>query len=137
MLTMSLRAAIVLSCALLATSASVTARESDEERIARYEQFAGEPIAQVKNFQLWRHELLDDNRLMVWGKPGQTYLLTFREPCTEISWARALGLSSTLGTVKADYDYVSARGQRCYIKTIRPVNERAMREAKKKNKASA
>jgi len=116
-------------------AAGAKQRESDEERIARYEQFAGEPIPQIKNFQLWRHELLDDNRVMVWGKPGQTYLLTFREPCTEISWARALGLSSTLGTVKADYDYVSARGQRCYIKTIRPVNERAMREAKKKAKA--
>ena len=120
---------------LVATGASAAKGESDEERIARYEQFAGEPVAQIKNFQLWRHEILDDNRLMVWGKPGQTYLLTFREPCTEIEWARALGLSSTLGTVKADYDYVSARGQRCYIRTIRPVNERAMREAKKKAKS--
>ena len=120
--------------ALLVVSAAQARapKETDEQRIARYEQFAGEPVAQVKNFQLWRHELLDDNRLMVWGKPGQTYLLTFREPCTEISWARALGLSSTLGTVKAEYDYVSARGQRCYIRTIRPVDERAMREAKKK-----
>jgi hypothetical protein len=72
---------------------------------------------------------------MVWGKPGQTVSATFREPCVDIEWARALGLSSTLGTVRADYDYVSARGQRCYIRTIRPVNERAMREAKKKNKA--
>ena len=131
---MNMRVTLLLSIALGATGASAASRESDEERIARYEQFAGEPITQVKNFQLWRHELLDDNRLMVWGKPGQTYLLTFREPCVDIEWARALGLSSTLGTVRADYDYVSARGQRCYIRTIRPVNERAMREAKKKAK---
>jgi len=129
-----MRATLLLSIALVATGASAASRESDAERIARYEQFAGEPVPQVKNFQLWRHELLDDNRLMVWGKPGQTYLLTFREPCVDIEWARALGLSSTLGTVRADYDYVSARGQRCYIRTIRPVNERAMREAKKKAK---
>ena len=91
-------------------------------------------MAEVKNFQMWRHEILDDNRLMIWGKPGHTFLLTFREPCTELDWARAIGLSSSLGTVKAGYDYVSARGQRCYIATIRPVNERAMREAKKKQK---
>ena len=124
-----------LIAGLLAVASDAAAGgESDAERIARYEQFAGEPIPQVKNFQLWRHELLDDNRLMVWGKPGQTYLLTFREPCVDVEWARALGLSSTLGTVRADYDYVSARGQRCYIRTIRPVNERAMREAKKKAK---
>ena len=115
-------------------AASAGARESDEARAARYEQFAGEPVAQVKNFQLWRHEILDDDRLVVWGKPGQTYLLTFREPCVDIEWAHALGLSSSLGTMRADYDYVSARGQRCYIRTIRPVNERAMREAKKKER---
>ena len=126
----------VFALSLLVAAAPCAApKETDAERIARYEAFAGEPVPQVKSFQLWRHELLDDNRLMVWGKPGQTYLLTFREPCTEIGWARALGLSSTLGTVKAQYDFVSARGQRCYIATIRPVNERAMREAKKKRQA--
>ena len=125
---------IALVSLVAAASAFAGPKQIDEERAALYEQFAGEPVPQVKNFQMWRHEILDDNRLMIWGKPGQTFLLTFREPCTELQWARALGLSSTLGTVKADYDYVSARGQRCYIRTIRPVNERAMREAKKKGK---
>jgi hypothetical protein len=47
-------------------------------------------------------------------------------PCTNLMFARRIGLTSSADTVYAHFDTVRADGWRCIIDTIRPVDYRRM-----------
>jgi hypothetical protein len=108
-----------------------SANEKEAQELARFEQFAGEPVTEVRDFHLSHFEVLDHTSLAVWGRPGQVYLFDLSPPCTELQWARAIALRSTFNNLHVGQDYVVARGQRCYINAIRPIDEPAMRAARK------
>ena len=128
----------VLSTLILASAAAASAAASDAstsereaQNLARYEPYAGAPIGRIDNFDLLRYEMVGPSYVLVWSKrPGDVFLLSFREPCRELESAQALALRTSSRTLRAGIDFVEARGRSCFIEQIRPIDERAMRAAK-------
>jgi hypothetical protein len=81
---------------------------------------------------LLKYELIGPSHVVVWSKhPGEVFLLGFREPCRELDFSGALALRTDQRSLRAGIDFVQARGRSCFIDEIRPIDERALREARK------
>ena len=61
---------------------------------------------------------LDERRLVLSLSPKQNYLLTLSRDCRALPSASLLGVSASNHTVYAGFDYITADGERCGIKTI-------------------
>jgi hypothetical protein len=124
---------------LLAMLATVTActgmrhRETDEQELARFMDYAGQPVDSFRylgRFDSWR--ALGRNKLVVWTGLNDAYLLTVQEPCAELQFANAVGLTSNTGSVSRGFDSVKVgRNETCRITEIRPVNYKDLRAAKR------
>lgn len=102
----------------------------DERRAARLDQFqaaAGAPIESFRYWDLHKWEALGETALAVWTRPDEAYLLRVQRPCTELEWTHAIGLTSSVNRVSANFDSVVVDGQRCRITEIRPVDARDVR----------
>lgn len=125
--------------ALFATLAALTAcssmrnRETDQQTLARYMDYAGQPVEQFSylgRFDGWR--ALGRDKLVVWTGINDAYLLTVQEPCPELQFATRIGLTSNTGTVNRGFDSVKlGRNQECRITEIRPVNYKELKAAQR------
>jgi Family of unknown function (DUF6491) len=140
-----LRAAWVLVAAALLTACSgIPLRQREAAERNRFEAYAGKPVDHftwLTHYQGW--EPISPDQLVVWTDINQAYLITVFRPCTDLMFARRIGLSSTADTVYAHFDSVHAEGWRCIINTIQPVDYlrmehdlRKQREAEKAQKKS-
>jgi hypothetical protein len=101
------------------------------EEIDLYVQNAGEPISSFNflgRLEEWHN--LDDNRLVVRTSFNDAYLIKVMGPCHELSSVLTVGLTSRGGFVGLG-DSVIAGRDRCPITEIRPVDYKAVREAKR------
>lgn len=120
-------------------SSPVCAQQTASERadLARYERYAEPPIDQVHFFRIDGFEYLAPDRVAVWFGVNQMYLLTVQQPCNNLAFANAIGLTARDGMLHARFDAVTFRHQRCQITAITPVNELQMkRDAAHAAKAS-
>jgi hypothetical protein len=118
----------------LFAAAAAQAYDQAEQRateLARFERFAGDPVTEVQHFDFRHFEVLGRTTMAVWGRPGQVYLLTLTPPCTELQWANAVALRTSFDNLHVGHDYVIARGQRCFLDSIRPVDEPALQASRK------
>jgi len=130
---------------LVAACSSIPLSQRDAAERDRFEAYAGKPVDHftwLTHYQGW--EPISSNQLIVWTDINQAYLVTVFKPCTDLMFARRIGLTSTADTVYAHFDHVKAEGWTCIIDTIRPVDYlrmehdlRAQREAQKREKAAA
>lgn len=112
--------------------------DSQAKRLAQFEQFAGEPVAQIQYFQLQNFETLSDDTIAVWKGVNKVFLITVLPPCTGLQFAMTLHLTNSgthLFTQK--FDHVIFDNERCAVASIKPVNYKAMRAAKKAAKDQA
>jgi hypothetical protein len=141
----TMKPAILLSIACLAAAlvaaapAEASRKERDAARLALVEKIAGAPVDRIVSFTLSDWQPLDDNHLVVFRGPVTAWLLTVREPCLGLTWARTVGISSTGGSISRRFDRVlfrdglgaGARHEQCRIEEIRPVDWRQVRAAER------
>lgn len=131
-----LAVAVAAGCA---TSPSMTT----QERLALYREHAGPP---VMSFRLERmvgtHNWtpLGDQALVLWTTPSRGHLIEMRTRCSGMSMASRISITNRMGQVTARIDSVVPRtatgivpvgSGTCRIDTIRQVDGRALRDAKR------
>lgn len=135
-------AALLAALAAMPAVADRLARQ--EAALARFQQFAGEPVKRMPSFTLTDWRPLGKTHLAVFRGPVTAWLITVREPCIGLDWARAIAITSTGGTVSPRFDRVvfrdgigpGARREDCRIEEIRPVDYRKVRDAERAARAA-
>ena len=106
-------------------------RERMAAQYERYRQYAGEPVASFPYFTMQNWVLLGQYRLAVYTKINEAWLIEVRPPCSDLEFANAIALTSSVSRVSAKFDNVLVGRDRCQIKEIRPVDVRAMKRDRK------
>jgi hypothetical protein len=114
-----------------------------EERLALYRQHAGAPVL---SFRLERTigtiqwTPLGDQALAVWNTANRGHLLELRNRCSGMRMASNISITNRMGQVTARFDSVLPRTATglvpvgtgtCRIETIRPLDGRTLRDAKR------
>ena len=129
-----------LSMATILISACASTGMSQNDRVALYREHAGEP---VRNFQKWNRSLqwrvLSNDAMVVWARPGEAFLLEFRNSCPGLISAREITISNSGQQVVAGFDSVRitsplANRTACRITTIRPLDLQAINDAKREQR---
>jgi len=120
------------------TACSGIPRETDQQVLARYSQYAGDRVNQFTtfgHFNSWTP--IDDHHLVVHTNVNEAYLITVFEPCFDLPFATRLAVTSKFpNTVQAGFDSIRVGRQSCRISEIRQVNYRQMRADLKAEKAT-
>src|SRR5579872_2826373 len=131
---------VVVAAVLLSSCSSIPLAQREAAERARFEAYAGKPVDHftwLTHYEGW--EPISRNQLVVWTDINQAYLITVFKPCTDLMFARRIGLTSTADSVYAHFDHVRADGWTCIINTIQPVDylrmQRDEREAAKHKKS--
>jgi hypothetical protein len=124
----SLRALGLLTGATLLASCALQRQDAAEH--ARFNSYAGKPVAQF----IWitpQHgrAAISRNQLVAWTDINRPYLITVEQPCPDLMLAGGIGITSTIDTVRAHTDYVIAQGFHCEIRSIQPVDYLALQRA--------
>ena len=128
-----------LPLALLALGLALPAQaltDKETERLAEYQRFAGEPVGEMPFWRLQSYEALGTEAVVVWTAVNTAWLIKVLPPCTDLPWAKAIGLSSSMRKVNAKFDHVIAGKDQCNIASIQPIDYKAMRDARKAEKAA-
>lgn len=142
--------ALGLTVALLAGCAG-TPRLSDEERLARYQAYAGEPVDRFTQLRIDNWESLDSNKLVLWNGRQEAYLLTVWDTCADLRQAQTITVISNSSHTVSVFDKIKVLKDprfgpmmtgfdTCPIREIRPINVKQLRaddEAAKKQRAAA
>ncbi len=113
---------------------------NNEAKLGLYRAYAGEPAGSFRYFgRLNGWTPLGDEALAVWTRPSEAYLLELFGSCQDLDFAPAIRISNQASTVYAGFDSVTpagagAIGMRnipCRIKTIRPLQVKALKEAQR------
>jgi hypothetical protein len=136
--------ALVFAClaALLASGCASQSRISDADKLQLYRAHAGAP---VPNFQYYGRldgwTPLGETALAVWTKPSEVYLLELKGTCQDLDFAQAITVTNQFGRVYQNFDKVIVLGQGanqipCWIKEIRPVDAKALKQAESEKRAA-
>lgn len=123
-------ATIILACSACANTRSARARID-------YSKLAGEPVPSLYYTRLIGWHAVDSKRpiadqLVVQTTTKRAYLLSLYGPCQDLDFALAIGLTHFAHRVSAGFDQVIvSKHSRCRIKTIQPIDVKAMRAAQK------
>jgi len=117
---------LALAASLLSACSDVPYRQRQEDRLAEYQKFAGEPIDKFHYFHMEDWEVLGPNTIALRTSPRDTYLITVEKVCPQLQWAHTVGVTSSSGEVHRRFDSVIVRGINCHIEEIRPVRYREM-----------
>lgn len=136
---------LLVAAALLTACSGIPLRQRDAAERNRFEAYAGKPVDHftwLTSYDGW--EPISRNQLVVWTDINRPYLITVFQPCTDLMFARRIGLTPTADTVYAHFDSVRVEGWRCIIDTIQPIDYvrmehdlRQQREAEKRKKAGS
>lgn len=130
-----------LAAAAMLAGCATDARMRNADRLALYQQHAGEPVQSfryVTTISGWTP--LGDSAVAIWTRPNQAYLLTLSGPCPELTFAHAISLTHQFRTVYARFDRVIPLGSTgitipCQIREIRPLDIAAIKEAQREMRA--
>ena len=135
--TASLRGVVVLSV-MLGVGCTSTPRTSPAERLEFYRAHAGEPVSSIRHQgHLWGWRSLGDSALAVWTRSDRGFLLDLASRCPEMPFATSIGVTNRGGRVSAGFDSVVIPRRAghggpvtCRIRTIRPLDTRAVTETR-------
>jgi len=120
---------LVLLVALMGACSAPPRKQADGRELERYMTYAGEPVAGFSllgGLDNWQS--LSRDKVVVWTRPNEAYLLTVQMPCADLSFAQRIAVTSTGSTVSKGLDFVKVREQKCTIAEIRPLDYRRMQE---------
>jgi hypothetical protein len=110
-----------------AGSVQADTREHQKEELARFERYAADPVAEFTMFNLWKWQVVDRDRLVVWSTINDAYLIRVEKSCNNLDWTHGLSLTQRMRQkVAQKFDYVVFGDQRCKIEDIRPIDYKAM-----------
>lgn len=93
-----------------------------------YNEYAGEPVKSFymgNDFDGWTP--VSKDQLVVWTGINKAYLLRVTGYCPDLQYANAIAVTSFGGTVDK-FEKVIVGRDRCFIKEIRPVDTKQMKE---------
>jgi hypothetical protein len=95
-----------------------------------YTDSAGEPVKScyMNNFDGWSS--VSKDQLVVWTGMNQAYLISVNGYCPDLQYANAIAVTSTGNTVDK-FEKVIVGRDRCFIKEIRPLDTKQMKEDRK------
>ena len=112
-------------------------RSSRTEQLALYRANARAPVESFRTSGAssgWTP--LGDQAVAVWTRPREAYLIEVDDPCPDLDFADAIGLTTQVGRVYARFDQViprtfggGARPVPCRIREIRPLDVKALKAA--------
>ncbi len=132
-----LLAAALLAAALLLASCADMAHDSLTAQLRHYEAYAGKPVPQIRwinGYKRW--SAIGKDKLLVWTNIDQPYLVTVYRPCTNLLFARIIGVTSTVDIVQPRFNFVLADGWRCMISTIQPIDYARMQRDERRGHAA-
>jgi hypothetical protein len=111
----------VAVCALADTPATEAAN------LARVEKYVGAPVEGFTMWNMYKWQGLGPDKLAVWTKINEAYLLTVEQPCIHLQEARGIRVTSQMShQVNRRLDFVNFGSQHCQIIEIRPIDYKAM-----------
>jgi hypothetical protein len=137
---MKLRTLPILLAALLTASAAASAADDVVIRSSRaqVEAFAGAAVESVTRKPMRdneRWETLDDYALLIWESPSRAWLVDLERDgdarCADLSSEYLMHLDSRVNWLSSRNGYVELRNGWCKITSIRPVDVKALRAARK------
>ncbi|MFC3550036.1 DUF6491 family protein [Lysobacter cavernae] len=138
-----MKRALFVVLALFAMSACASdPRVSDADRLALYRANAGAPVDNFQYFgSLNGWTPLGTTALAVWTRPSQAYLLELNGTCNDLDFANAITITNQFGRVYKRFDKVIVLGRGidripCWIKEIRPIDTKALKQAEKDKRAA-
>ncbi len=125
-----IRKTLVVASTLLALAACASGPgEKSVQRKQSFETAAGQPVRSFHVYTpLYSWEALNDTQLVVYPKPREAFLLDLAGPCSDLTYATGMTLTSNMSTVYVNFDKVIPIGggvsmnMPCVIKQIRPVD---------------
>jgi len=95
-----------------------------------YTDYAGEPVKSfyMNNFDGW--STVSKDQIVVWTGLNKAYLITINGYCPDLQFANAIAVTSTGNTVDK-FEKVIVGRDRCFIKEIRPLDTKQMKEDRK------
>lgn len=128
---------------LALASCTTNPAQRDADRRALYSAHAGEPVSSFRYFgSLNGWTPLGEGAVALWTRPNQAYLVTLKGRCPDLDFASAISVSSQFNTVYKNFDKVTplSRGTMsipCYIREIRPLDVKAIRQAERDMRSDA
>jgi hypothetical protein len=121
---------LVATCVatMLAACAGNRVGERQQARLELAESLAGESVDSVWYQRLQNWEPLSEDRLIIWTRTNEAWLLDVQRPCSELPWAQGISIPTMSRQIRANFDSVQVRHQRCRITRIRELDARALRE---------
>jgi len=124
--------------AVLLAGCAGTPRLSDEERLARYQAYAGEPVDRFTQLRIDNWESLDSNKLVLWNGRNEAYLLTVWDTCADLRHAQTITVISSSSHTVSVFDKIKVLKDprfgpmmtgfdTCPIREIRPINVKQLR----------
>jgi hypothetical protein len=111
----------VAACAIADTPATEAAN------LARVEKYAGAPVEGFTMWSMYKWQGLGPEKLAVWTKINEAYLLTVEQPCIRLQDAKAIRVTSQMShQVNRRLDFVNFGSQHCQIVQIRPIDYKTM-----------
>jgi hypothetical protein len=127
---------LLLILASIGACSTPPRKQADGQELERYMTYAGEPVASFSllgGLDNWQS--LSRDKVVVWTRPNEAYLLTVQMPCADLSFAQRIAVTSTGSTVSKGLDFVKVREQKCTIAEIRPLDYRRMQEDRRQKAA--
>jgi len=125
--------------AVVLAACSHTPTMTTQERLDLYRAHSGAPIMSFRlermtGMQQWTP--LGDQALAVWSSASRGHLLELRNRCPGMLSAGGISITNSLGNVNARMDsvvprMVGASNRGCRIDSIRPIDARSLRDAKR------
>ncbi len=113
-------------------------RARQDAELARFEQFAGEPVERVRTLTgVDRWQSLSPSHLVIWTTVNRAFLLTLRAPCHGLEFQTAIRITESNNIISRRFDRVQFEEQSCYIEQIRPVDYKAVKVARREEKVGA
>ena len=117
--------ALCLSAVTVAAIADTLATET--ANLARVERYVGAPVEGFTMWSMYKWQGLGPEKLAVWTKINEAYLLTVEQPCIRLQDAKAIHVTSQMShQVNRRLDFVNFGSQHCQIVEIRPIDYKAM-----------
>lgn len=118
---------LLMTLALVAGAARADTRAHEDEELARYQKFAGAPVAEFPMFRMWKWQVVGPERLVIWSTINDAYLIRVEKPCVRLEWTHAVVVTQKMRQkVSQKFDFVVFGNQRCKIAEILPVDYKTM-----------
>ena len=127
------RIALLLAGLLLATAASAGAG-AHKNRIDYAAYATGEPLREIKFFQLYNWQRSSDQAVVLWTKPSEAYYLTLAHTCDELRSGRVVvqvgGVAGVPGRLRVNDDLLVGQ-MKCRVSGIQAMDLAALKRDRK------